>query len=99
MDIGLFKDRIFLSSVYFNNRSGNQLVAYDLTRQTGFTDIVRNFPAIVQNQGFEFHLITTPIQTKDFKWLINANITIPSNKLYSKTLKQLFLPFAVFTQA
>jgi TonB-linked SusC/RagA family outer membrane protein len=83
LDIGLFNDRVFLSSAYYNNRSGNQLVAYDLTRQTGFTDIVRNFPAIVQNQGIEFQLNSTPIITNNFKWLINANITIPSNKLLS----------------
>lgn len=81
LELGFLKDRIYLSSVYFNNRSGNQLVEYGLAFQTGFGTIISNFPALVQNDGFEFQLTAIPIQSKKFNWSVSANISIPSNKL------------------
>jgi hypothetical protein len=83
LDLGFFKDRLYLSSTYYNNRSGNQLIRYQIPEQTGFVDVVRNFPALVQNQGFEFELITVPVKTSKFKWSFDANISLPSNKLLS----------------
>ncbi|MCO5239433.1 MAG: SusC/RagA family TonB-linked outer membrane protein [Chitinophagaceae bacterium] len=83
LELGLFKDRIYLSADYFNNRSGNQLVQYVIPSQTGFEYILSNFPAMVQNKGFEFQITASAIQSKHFNWSVSANITIPSNKLIS----------------
>ncbi|HTN05694.1 SusC/RagA family TonB-linked outer membrane protein [Agriterribacter sp.] len=81
LELGFFKDRIYFSSIYFNNRSGNQLVDYTLAFQTGFSSIISNFPALVENKGYEFQFTATPIKSKKFNWSISANISIPSNKL------------------
>jgi hypothetical protein len=40
-----------------------------------------NLPATVLNSGFEFELNSVNINTKNFKWTTNINLTIPRNKL------------------
>jgi TonB-linked SusC/RagA family outer membrane protein len=81
MDFGFAKDRIFLTANYFRNRSSNQLLGYTLPTVTGFNSITRNFPATVQNAGYELSLTTKNVQTKDFTWTTSANVTVPRNKL------------------
>jgi len=82
LDLGFLKDRIMFAASWFRNRSSNQLISYLLPAQTGFSSIaVKNFPAVVQNTGWEFSLNTTNIASKDFRWTTNATLTIPRNKL------------------
>nr|WP_199156183.1 TonB-dependent receptor [Pedobacter sp. ASV2] len=80
LDLGFFKDRILLSVNYFQNRSGNQLINYRLPYTTGFNSIIANFPALVENKGWEFSLITT-VKSGRFKWDSSFNLTIPTNTL------------------
>ncbi len=49
LDLGLFRDRIVINANYYRNRSSNQLLSYSLPIMTGFSGILRNFPALVQN--------------------------------------------------
>ena len=81
IDIGFLKDRILLSVDYFRNRSSNQLVNYTLPGQTGFSGILENLPALVQNAGWEFNLNTINIHTGKFKWSTSINLTDAHNKL------------------
>jgi TonB-linked SusC/RagA family outer membrane protein len=81
LDLGFFKNRLSLSANYFRNRSSNQLIGYILPSVTGFTSILRNFPATVQNTGLEIQLDVTPIKTHDFTWQTSVNMTIPRNRL------------------
>lgn len=83
LELGLFKDRLFITAAYFRNRSSNQLVEYPLPSQTGFTSITENLQALVQNTGVEIELRSTNINTRDFSWQTYGNITIPRNKLVS----------------
>ena len=83
IDLGLIKDRLLLSAVYFRNRTGNQLVGYPLPGITGFNTVQYNLPAVVQNTGAEFTVNTTNIKTKTFTWTTAFNLSIPSNKLIS----------------
>ena len=83
LDIGLFKDRILASANYFLNRSSNELISYTLPLLTGFSSIMRNFPAVVQNSGWELTLTTINFKGKSFSWTSNFNLTIPKNKLVS----------------
>src|SRR6202000_1336539 len=48
---------------------------------TGFTSILENLPALIQNAGWEFTASTTNIKSEYFKWASNFNITIARNKL------------------
>ncbi len=81
IDLGFLKDRIFLQAGYYKNQSSSQLVKYALSPVTGFTTILSNLPATVQNTGVEIELNTTNFQNKDFRWNTSFNISIPRNKL------------------
>lgn len=83
MDLGFFKDHLLIGVTYFRSRSSNQLLPYSLPTVTGFGAISSNFPATVQNSGFEITISSTNIKTKDFSWFTHANLTIPQNKLVS----------------
>jgi len=81
LDLGILKDRLLLTANYFINRSSNQLLLYTLPVITGFGSIVRNFPATVQNSGWELILSSTNVKTRDFSWSTHINLTLPRNKL------------------
>jgi TonB-linked SusC/RagA family outer membrane protein len=81
LELGLFKDRIFLTAAYYYNRSGNQLVNYPIPYLTGFSNYQANLPAVIINQGWEFDFNTRSIQSKHFSWTTSFNITLPGNKL------------------
>ncbi|TAM97995.1 MAG: SusC/RagA family TonB-linked outer membrane protein [Chitinophagaceae bacterium] len=81
IELGFFKDNLQLSVSYFRNRSSNQLIQYRLPVQTGFTNIISNFPATVQNTGWEITLNSNNITSGVFTWTTAFNLTIPKNKL------------------
>lgn len=83
LDLGFFDDRIFLTAAWYRNRSSNQLINYQLAGTTGFSSILQNSPATVQNTGIEFELNTANINRGEFKWSTSFNITFPKNKLIS----------------
>ena len=83
IDFGLFKDRILGDFDLFRNRCGNQLVSYLLPAITGFTNVTENFPAVVQNTGWEVQLSSTNIKTRRFSWVSAFNLSVPKNKLLS----------------
>jgi TonB-linked SusC/RagA family outer membrane protein len=83
LELGLFKDRVLFSSSFYLSRSGNQLVNYKLPAQVGFTSVIKNLPALVENKGIEIVLVTENIRSKNFSWKTVVNITIPENKLIS----------------
>ncbi len=81
VELGFLEDRIFLQAAYYKNRSSSQLVKYALAPTTGFSNILDNLPATVQNTGIEIELNTTNFLRKDFQWKTSFNISIPRNKL------------------
>jgi TonB-linked SusC/RagA family outer membrane protein len=83
IELGLFKDRLFVSADYFMNRTDNQLIGYTLPTQTGFSNIVANRNALIENRGWEFMINTTNTRTKDFTWKTAFNISIPRSELLS----------------
>lgn len=83
LELGFINNRIFYTVNYNLNRSGNQLIMVNLPYISGFGSITKNFPAVIQNTGWEMTLATTNIKTKNFSWSTNVNITIPKNQLLS----------------
>lgn len=81
LELGFLNDRFFLNTTYYNNRSGNQLVQITLSPQTGFSSYFGNWPAKVENSGWEFDLSSSNINNKDFKWTTSLNFSLPKNKL------------------
>ena len=83
MDLGFFKDRILANVTWYQSRTSNQLLGYMLPAQTGFDQVLGNFPATVQNRGVEISINSTNFQTKDFRWTTTFNIAFNRNKLIS----------------
>ncbi len=81
LDFGFFNDRILFNVTYAQNRSSNELLSYSLPILTGFSSVIRNFPATVQNTSLEFSLSTIIFKAKTFSWSSNINLTVPKNKL------------------
>jgi TonB-linked SusC/RagA family outer membrane protein len=83
VELGFLQNSINVEASYYRNRSSNQLLSYKLPNTTGFTEILKNFPATVQNTGLELDLTTTNVKTKNFMWRTSFNLTVPKNKLIS----------------
>lgn len=81
LDFGFFRDRLTLGTAYYVNRSSNQLVNYNLPTQTGFSQVVMNLPALVENRGLELMLNGTWIRGKKLNWSTAFNISFNRNKL------------------
>jgi TonB-linked SusC/RagA family outer membrane protein len=83
VDLGFFKDRLLLSFTLYQNRAANQLVSYIQPIQTGFNSITTNAPYVVKNSGLEFSIASTNINTKEFRWVTNLNMSRNNNNLAS----------------
>ncbi len=82
LDLNFFKDLLQFSGSWYRNNSSDPLVNYPLPVMTGYNNVVNNLNGvIIQNQGLELQLTSINIESKDFRWSTNFNITIPSNKL------------------
>ncbi len=81
VDLNFLKDRINFVGNYYNNRSSNQLILFNLPIIAGFPNVFKNLPATVENSGYELSLTSTNITSKDFKWVTSINVTIPNTKL------------------
>jgi len=81
--LSFMEDRIHLGTSWYRNRSSNQLVGFPLPSTTGFNTVQANFPATVENTGWEVELTIQNIHSKDFHWQTFVNFTIPKNKLIS----------------
>jgi TonB-linked SusC/RagA family outer membrane protein len=81
VELGFFKDRVFLNASWYRNRSSNQLVGIPLATTTGFSQLTGNFDALVENSGIEVDLRTVNLRSNKFKWSTSFNLTIPKNRL------------------
>lgn len=81
LELGLLNDRILAAITVFRNRSSNQLLNYSLPMITGNQSVKQNFPATIENKGWEFSLNSKNVLGKKIKWSTSINITIPKNKL------------------
>jgi TonB-dependent starch-binding outer membrane protein SusC len=89
LELGFFKDKIFLSATYYKNVCSNQLQGYPLASFTGGDEVVINTPAIIHNTGLEMVLNTTNISGK-FTWSTSFNFSLPQNKLVSSQVSDDF---------
>lgn len=81
VELGFMDNIVQLTANWFRNRSNDQLVNYKLPDQTGFSSILRNFDALVQNTGWEWMLSSNPIKKNNFSWNTSLNLTLSRNKL------------------
>jgi TonB-linked SusC/RagA family outer membrane protein len=83
LETGFFNDRIFTTIGWFSNRSSNQLVGNPLPGTTGFSTIIANLDAVVQNKGIELSIRTVNLRNNIFTWTSTFNFTRNNNELIS----------------
>ena len=81
IELGFFKDRFLLSFGTYQARTSNQLIESNLPGQTGFTSVVENSPAVVQDRGLEISISSVNVKGRDFSWRSSFNISRNNNKL------------------
>jgi TonB-linked SusC/RagA family outer membrane protein len=81
MESRLMNDRLGLEVSWYRNRSSNQLVDYTLPTFAGFSSVLKNFEATIENSGWEILLRGDLIRSENLQWNLSANITFPRNKL------------------
>lgn len=81
INLGFLKDRVNFQLAYYRDRCGNQLLSLPLPALSGFSSVIANSPALVQNSGWEFTLNANILNTRKFKFSINLNAAINRNIL------------------
>lgn len=81
LNLGFFNDRVTAEVSWYRNHCGNQLISYPLSIITGFSHVIENSPALIENKGWEIILKGKIIDTKTFGWSVNFNIGANRNKL------------------
>jgi TonB-linked SusC/RagA family outer membrane protein len=81
LELGFLNDRILASVSYFQNRTSNQLLSYQLPNITGFNAVFLNRKATIQNSGTEITFTSKNIVSSGFNWTTNFNFTAYRNKL------------------
>ncbi|OQP58977.1 hypothetical protein [Niastella populi] len=94
IEASLFKGIVELLVLFYRNRTTNQLVNHPIPSQTGFTSITDNFPAEVENSGFEFEV---NIQKKWKHAYYNARATLSTQK--NKLLKFPNLDHSIYNKS
>ena len=80
LDLALFKDRIMLTADAYERVNRDMLFDIQTPAGTGLTSATVNLGA-VRNRGLEFALATRNIESKDFSWSSNFNISFNRNKV------------------
>ena len=82
LDLGLFKDRIYINLDYYNSLTTGLLLNVPIPLITGFESALQNIGE-VRNKGMEFVVGTKNIVNNDFQWNTNFNISFNRNTVES----------------
>ncbi|MBR6167054.1 MAG: TonB-dependent receptor [Paludibacteraceae bacterium] len=80
LDIGFLNNRINLTFDYYYKRTRDLLQNVTIPSSSGFSQMMVN-SGYVTNQGFEFTLGAEVIDTKDWKWHVDANLSLNRNRI------------------
>ena len=79
-DFSLFNNRLSGSVEYFYRQTSDMLFSFPLPPSNGYTSYYANV-GNMRNQGVEMELNAIILQTKDFRWDVNLNLTHYKNKI------------------
>ncbi len=80
LDFGILKGRIQGALDYYDAQTKDLLLDRQISPVQGISTVTQNIGK-TSNKGFEVALSTVNIQTKDFTWTTNGNISINRNKI------------------
>lgn len=80
INASMFKGKIIVNVDYYNDKTNRLFFPNQLSRTTGVATQTTNI-GVVQNQGFEFTLVTENVKSKNFSWNTTINFTVNRNKV------------------
>ncbi|WP_214225174.1 TonB-dependent receptor [Pedobacter sp. B4-66] len=80
LDLGLFKERLSFEFNYYNKYTTDVLLQIATPATTGFSSYLTNYGEI-SNKGFELAINSTNIQTADFTWKTDFNVSQNINRI------------------
>lgn len=80
VDVSLFQDRINFVFDYYNKVTDDMLINSPIPAQTGFNSQWQNIGSI-QNRGVEFTISTLNVDTGNFRWSTDFNISRNINEV------------------
>lgn len=83
IELAAVENKISIEVDWYRNRCSNQLLEDPLPGATGFSSVIKNLDATVENRGWEFVLRTVNVSSNRLKWTTDFNITMPVNELTS----------------
>ncbi|BEG99499.1 SusC/RagA family TonB-linked outer membrane protein [Bacteroides sedimenti] len=78
LDLSYLNNRYSTNFTFYNRLTSDKLARVNLASSSGISSILTNNGAI-RNRGVEIELAAKPIQSKDWNWNINANISYNKN--------------------
>lgn len=75
-----FGDRINGSVDYYNKKTTDLLFPVPVSQTSGFNSVLKNIGAM-ENSGVEFNLSTLNVETNNFSWSTDFNISFNKNKI------------------
>ena len=89
-DLSLFRSRLNFTVDLYRKNTTDLLLNANMPYSSGYTKVFKNVGA-VRNQGIELSLSTVNIQTKDFTWSSDFNISFNRSKVMELTEGEEFL--------
>jgi TonB-linked outer membrane protein, SusC/RagA family len=80
LDLAFFRNRLGLTIDYYHKLTDDLLLLASLPASTGYLSGYKNIGK-VSNRGLEFTLNTVNVETKDFSWSTNFNISFNRNRI------------------
>ena len=80
IDAAFVNDRIRLTLDWYNRQTDDLFYNVPLSPSIGFKQVLRNIGSL-RNRGLELSITTRNIQTKDFEWTTNFNISNNKNEI------------------
>jgi len=72
LEVRLFDDRLHVDVAAFDKLTTDQILNVQLSTASGYSTSKKNLGSL-KNQGIEFMIEYTPVETKDFRWISSWN--------------------------
>lgn len=80
LDISFLKNRINITADYYKRITKDALLLQNISRTSGFSSFINNVGDLT-NKGYELTVNVIPVQTRDFTWEVNFNLSHNTNTI------------------
>lgn len=95
VDMGFLGQRITISPEFYLNKSSHLLLNSKVPTSSGYSTMLRNVGK-TRNIGFDLSISSVNIQTKDFTWSTDLNLSFNKNRIEALSGEDYFLEEASF---